>query len=290
MSKRIKYRLILIVNSFLMTLSIFAQPGPPGKTTVFTGSEQDTLTGIRTFLEVCNVYKKLPLQLDLVFRRSGNWVNSAEDTMRYEARFRLQKEGSYISFGEVEQLANDSLLLLVNNKLKRMILYANHQTVANRFQQYMGYQSTDSSSRQMAAKYTASSLSPAGKDTAAIEVKSRIFLAHTSLPKETILVSYNTLTYQLHSVLQTNRSLVAVSKDDYEGLVRQPEWQGKCLAMPDGSFFIIKEQVSAFLYSTISYKPDIGLPVRISDLIVAEEPGKYLPVKAYSDFVLTQNF
>src|SRR5258706_1046434 len=233
MSKRIKYRLILIVNSFLMALSIFAQPGPPGKTTAFSGSEQDTLADIKTFLGVCNVYKKLPLQLDLVFRHSSNWVNSAEDTMRYEARFCLQKEGSYISFGEVEQLANDSLLLLVNNKLKRMILYANHQTVTNRFRQYMGYQSTDSSSRQMAAKYTASSLSPVGKDTAAIEVKSRVFLAYTSSPKETILVRYNALTYQPYSVVQTDLSLVAVSKAAYEELARQPEWQEKCLALPD---------------------------------------------------------
>src|SRR5436305_1444655 len=87
----------------------------------------DTLSTLRTFMTVCNSYKQLPLQLEVALRRSTNLVTGQEDTMKVNVRFCLQKEGSYVGFGELEQLTDDSLLLLVSNKLKRMILYPNHR-------------------------------------------------------------------------------------------------------------------------------------------------------------------
>src|SRR5579863_3364883 len=85
-------------------------------------AQQDSLAGIRTFLKVCNGYKQLPVLLDVGIERQTNFITGRADTTRLKATFCLQAEGSYIAMDNMEQLANDSLLLLVNKQTRRMIV------------------------------------------------------------------------------------------------------------------------------------------------------------------------
>ena len=288
-----RMRILALPFLLLLTIGSAGQPSykdsylPVGSTT--KDCRQDTLGDLRTFLQVCNIYKELPLQLDLILNNFSNRIDAPEDTMAYHALFYLQKEGAYIRFGEVEQLINDSLVLLVNKAIKRMILYANHQSVAERIRAYAGFQSKDSSLLHMAGQYTAAQLPPSG-DTSMIEMKTRALLPGTSLPKETVLVAYDPATHRPYSVRQTRLSLMPVSKDVYLSKADLPEWKGKCGMLPDSSFFIIKMRMSDFLYKGLSHLPGSTLPVKVSDCIITDTRGKYRPAAGYSDFVLTQNF
>ena len=91
--------------------------------------------------------------------------------------------------GGVEQLANDSMLLLVNKTTKRMILKANHQSVTDRLKQMLGILQQDSGVDRLAAKFIATTDTASG-DTAVIKLKSRAFLALTQLPREQITLRY----------------------------------------------------------------------------------------------------
>jgi hypothetical protein len=208
--------------------------------------------------------------------------------MQYTARFCLQQDGSYIGIGELEQIANDSLLLLVSAKLHRMIVYTHHSGIADQLQHYLGLQLEDSSMLRIAGRYTALAR-PTDKDMSTIEVNSRSVLYNTSFPKETITVSYKTMGWQPSRVVQVRRSLVPVSREIFDGLSAGTGDKSRLLVLPDSSYCVVKEQVSSFEYGAISHAAGVALPIRIGDRIVLDAAGSYRPVKAYDDFLVTQD-
>lgn len=266
-----------------MTVSVFLLLSSNSR-----GQQQDTLSAMRTFLRLCHVYKQLPLQMEVDLRNSTDLVTSPEDTMSCRVKFVLGQEGSYIGFGELEQIVDDSVMLLISNKLKRMMVYPNHRPVSDQLKKYLGIQFKDSSLLQIAAKYTAS-LSME-KETPWVEVRSRTMVYHTSLPGESIRVRYNPADSIPSGVVQLKRSLIPISQSTYEDMKGRAEYEGRLVAGPDNNFFLIKEHVSTFSYVEIAHRMGVKLPATIGDRIVADARGKYMPVKAYHDFLLTQNF
>jgi hypothetical protein len=115
-------------------------------------AQPDSHGVMRRFLQVCNDYKQLPIQVDVEVRRTSNLILSRADTGEENVSFYLCKEGSYIVMGTVEQLGNDSLLLLVNKSTRRMILMANHQSVSARLKQTLGLDLRDSAVDILTAK------------------------------------------------------------------------------------------------------------------------------------------
>jgi len=259
----------------------------PGITAI--AQQQDSLGSIRTLIRVCNVYKELPLQLGVRLQHSANYITSPDDTMHIDVKFYLQREGSYVSFGELEQVANDSLLLLVSNSMKRMIVYPAGKSVAGQFRQYMGLQLNDSSLLRLAAGYTASIL-PEEKGLAGIELKSRLAIPYTTMPKELIRVKYRLANNQPLEITQTSRRLIPITQSEYRALSSKSEWGDHLLATPDSSYFLIKEQVSTYIYDYITHTSGLKLPVAVSDRIMSYGHGKFVPVKSFGDFSLTQNF
>lgn len=253
--------------------------------------QPDTLGSLKTFLQVCNAYKQLPLQMTLGIHNATNLVTTAEDTMQARASFYLQQHGTYIRFGELEQVANDSLMLLVSDNLKQMMLYNHQQSVADQLKQYLGFQWQDASLQQIAARYLATVL-PLQNDTACIELTSRQPLMHTMLPRETVRVVYDPVSGHPFRVEQLRRTLVPLDEDTYNSFAADPAWQNQLLKLTEkeASFFAIRQQSSFYTYENISHQPDKKLPVTISDRIAAGDTGSYAPAKAYADYLLTQHF
>jgi hypothetical protein len=254
--------------------------------------QPDTLGNLKTFLQVCNAYKQLPLQMTLGIHNTTNLVTGAEDTIQASVTFYLQQQGTYIRFGELEQVANDSLLLLVSDNLKQMMLYNHQQSVAGQLQQYLGFQWQDASLQQIAARFKATVV-PLQNDTACIELASRQPLPHTTLPRETVRVVYDPVSGTPFRVEQLKRTLVPLNEDVYNNFAADAAWQGQLLKLTDKKealFFAIRQQASLYTYENISHEPGKKLPVTISDRIAAAGTGAYTPAKAYADYLLTQNF
>jgi hypothetical protein len=250
-------------------------------------AQQDTSASIRQFLHVCNAYKHLPIQLEIDIRSSANLVLATSDTARMYGRFVLCQHGSYIVMDSLEQLANDSLMLIVNTKTKRMQLYPNRQSVAARMQQYLGQQLRDSSAIQLTEKYRVSK-EGRHKDTATIGLGSRRLLANTGLPLQELELKYDPVTQRPFAVLQLDRSLLPVSDSVYQSAQGQPQWAGRTISIHDSSFFLIREQTRVFYYRTIEHRSETDPPVKISDRVVADLGGAYRPAKAFAAFRLTQ--
>jgi hypothetical protein len=271
---------ILAILMTITTLLVF---------TVRAEAQKDTLAGIRLFMRVCNAYKQLPVQLDLDIRHSANIVSRPDDTAHTSARFYLQQRGSYIEMENMEQVVNDSLMLLVSRPARRMILYAHRESVANQLSQYMGLGLQDSSLAKVAGKFTLVSSVSAG-DTASLDLVSRVSL-YSNLPAvEEITVNYDPVTARPYQVTDTRRKLVMVEKSLYKAYSDRPEWTGKTLSIGDSSFFLVKEVASVYSYSKITHDQKADLPVLIGDRVVADDQGRYRPVKSYADYLLTQQF
>ena len=253
-------------------------------------AQRDTLAGMRLFMRVCNDYKHLPVQLDLEISHTANLIRRPADSERVEAKFFLQAEGSYIEMQGVEQVVNDSLLLLVNKPGKRMIVYANRQSIASRLQQYLGMGVRDSSLAKMAGRYVVEA-APTGSDTGLLKMSSRASVYLTSLPAEEIGVKYQPGTFKPYEVTNLKRSLVRIDASVYQAYAAQPEWSGKLVVdSRDSACYLVKEQTTVFRYRKIAHEKTPGLPVQVSDRIVAGINGRYRPIKPYEDYSLTEQF
>jgi hypothetical protein len=253
--------------------------------------QSDTLAAMRRFIKICNGYKTLPVQLKVEITKSTNLVLSTADTATVRASFYLDEHGSYIAMEGVEQLANDSLVLLVNTTTKRMMVAPNHQSVATRLRQMMSMGGQDSNLLQLAGKFQA--LETVSTDTATINLTSRSPLLHSDLPREQIRAKYNKRTGTLTEVTAIKRSLLPVSDSVFNEAATQPEWSGKTVVVKSGrdtSYFLIKEEQTVFRYVKLDHSIATRLPAEIGDRVVCVGPGMYRPGKSYADFVLSKQY
>jgi hypothetical protein len=248
----------------------------------------DTLAVLRSFMQINNSVRQLPVYLEMELINSTNFITGEQDTARMQATFYVKQDVSYIRFGEAEQLVNDSMALLVSDKLQRMILYAHAQPILKQMQGFVGMQGQDSSILEMANKFIAQSL-PLVKNIASITLSGRDLLYGTSLPKESIALEYDAATKQPLKVITVKRTLLPVSDEDYRTLTEQGTATGKLLTIEGKGHFLVKEQTGAFVYSKITHDAGIAMPATINDRIIKNEQGKFTPVKAYEAYAVTLN-
>jgi hypothetical protein len=268
---------------FVPRLSCDAQTQMPGKNVT------DTLQMMRDFVQICNIYKRLPLQMTLTIDRSAIPVHTSADTVHITALFSMQKEGSYVKMGDLEQIVNDSLLLVVSKDTKQMNAYRNNMTTMARMNEYLQFSANDSSVTKLLSKY-AVKRKEAKADTGQVVLNSRMNIQGTSLPIEEVWLVYRERSKEPVSVEQINRLLQPISKQLYDDLSRLANWDGKLVFITQAGYFLVKEQKMSYAFGNISHRSDVPLPVKLENRIVASKPGKYEPVSTYSDFALTQNF
>jgi hypothetical protein len=253
----------------------------------------DTLAGLKLFINVCNAYKQLPVQLDVDITNATNYVLSEKDTAHLQARFCFQKEGSYIRYGELEQVANDSLLLFVSNKVKRMIVYKNRRSTAGQLQAYLGLQQNDSSILRMAGRYKATQWAGGNdgtvKDTAMVEITGRANVPHTLLAKESVQVEYDPRTLEPYGVIQLRRRLIPIDKKEYDRLSALQEANPRLLVQDNANYFLVCESTTRFQYKHITHQ-DMAIPVTVNDRVTADSAGNYTPVNRYSEFFVSKGF
>jgi hypothetical protein len=249
--------------------------------------QKDTLSAFRDFAAISNGYKQMPLYLELEIKNSTNFITNENDTADVTGEFYLRNENSYVRFGEIEQVVNDSLALLVSNKLQQMILYTNAAPVVKRMKNMMGATLPDSSIRYLAGKFTSSS-SQLSKESATITLQSRAVVYGTILPKETIELQYSVSEKTPQQVTMRTRNLIQLDSLQYSRLQSEAGIAEKLFIL-EGSYFLIKEQVTAYLYKQIEQASSVKIPVTVSDRVMKNETEGYVPVKNYESYRLTKN-
>jgi hypothetical protein len=250
--------------------------------------QADSLAVLREFMQINSSLRQLPVCLEMELINSSNFIAGAQDTARVQSTFYMKPGVSYIRFGEAEQLVNDTMALLVSDKLQRMMLYAHAQPILRQMQAFTGVQGIDSSMLELSKKFIAQLL-PAIGNTASITLTGRGLLYGTSLVKESIELQYDVENKQPLKVITIKRSLLPVSEDNYKAFAEQGMATDKLVTIAGKGHFLVKEQTGTFIYKKITHNADIPLPATISDRIIKNEQGAFTPVKAYEAYAVTIN-
>ncbi len=260
----------------------------------FAGQAQakDSLELLRQFIAISNGYKQVPLHLMIEMRNSSNFISNAADTAVLDAEFYLQENNSYVRFGKAEQVVNDSLALLVSEELEEIILFKDAGPVVKRMRSMLGLSLPDSSLKQLARRYNSfHKLTGSGSS---LSLQSRVLLYGSSLPKETIELQYDEVKKIPQQVITTQRSLVRIDSAEYTLLKKETgsainTLREENLLVLEGNYFLIREQLTTYVYKKIESSFAGDVPVLISDRVMRTADGVYVPVKKYASYRLSMN-
>ena len=252
-------------------------------------SDADSVALMRAFTGHCNMYSQLPVQANIYLQRTTNLLQSKEDTSGVNIRFYIQAQGSYLQYGELEQIGNDSLLLLVSHDARRMLLYPSNTPMAKRMQMSAGVLSADSSVDKMLKKYQIQrKRATAGLDI--IVATSRNKLYGMDVPVESIEMKYDVAAHAPVSITQVRHNVVAVDAAKYQQLLADPAFKGKLLHTEDDRFLAAKEQTAIYQYIQLTHQEHVTMPVLVNDRVIHHAGGKYEVVKGYEGYKINQNF
>ncbi|OQP44476.1 hypothetical protein A4H97_08860 [Niastella yeongjuensis] len=200
-------------------------------------------------------------------------------TLYYDPHaFYMQAEG-------MEQLANDSVLVLVNKAAQIIKVFPNKglqfYSQGNNLASFM----PDTSMEKLAQRFLAT-MEEEGHSGKRIILQSRDRISGTELEREMIDVHYNADNYQPLQYKQVKRSMVPVDSATYVALGRDAAWKGRLVTtnVKAGQlFFVVKEQVTACHFTSINHAQKMA-PVQVQDRVVKTAGDEYQPAKGYETY------
>ena len=250
-------------------------------------AKSDSVSLMRTFLSVCNSYKRPPFHLSLNYSVKNNFVSDPADTTSLSAEFYFTSRDAYIKFGEVEQILQDTIALMVSHSAQRMIISSDISSIRNKMNIMSGSLFPEKSIGQLLNKYSIRQFK-SNKLTNFLELQSKLILPGTQLARETIRLEYNQQKNIPLQVLQTKRSLLSLEQSEYDTLSRQSNLSGSLL-MIGSKFYFLKIEETSYLYNIIEYGDELAIPVQLKDRIKPSGPRRFLPVASYANFTITDN-
>ena len=251
--------------------------------------QADTLSIMRDFVNISNGYKRVPMFLDLVMKNSTNFIAAPEDTMSAKGQFYLTHTNSYVHFGDFEQVVNDSVAVLVSHKLQQIIVYTDAAPVVKRMKSMMGIQLPDSAVRDFAGRYLSSTKKIPG-ESSVIELRSRDVLPGTAIPGEAIELRYDEKKKTPQQVITCRRDMIPLDSMQYLQLKKEGgvALEASLLKLEDG-YFLVKEQVTTYMYKQLDLLSAVKVPVLVSDRVTYTNNTGYVPVKKYESYRLIIN-
>jgi hypothetical protein len=226
-----------------------------------------------------------PVQINLHIAHHVTPEVSASDsadtdmTLYYDAHaFYMQAEG-------MEQIANDSVLVMVNNTARMIRVFPNKglqsYNQGNNFSSFM----PDTSMERLTKRFVAT-MQEEERDRKRIILQSRDRISGTSLDKEVVDITYKADNYQPLHYKQIRRSVVPVDSATYSGLAKDTAWKGRLVTTTVKAgqlYFVVKEQVTECNFTSINYMQKTS-PVREHDRVVKSASGEYLPAKGFEQY------
>lgn len=250
-----------------------------------TRKQMDSTAWLQKFSTITRHYQQIPLYMLAEMRNSSNFITEPTDTLSVQAEFFLMPDRSYINFGEMEQLTNDSMVLLVNHRSKTMIFYPQATDNLNQMKSMMGMMFTDSSLRELVRLYTVSGIETPDKK-GRIELKSRELITGTGFLKSHIDLEYDPVSGLPLKVVTLNRTVVPLSRLQYNQIGQNGQLTANLIKPNDSIQFFIREKQSEYIYKTIERNNQKNVPVQMEDRILLIPGQKPQPAPAYSGYRL----
>lgn len=192
--------------------------------------------------------------------------------------------------GELEQVANDSVTVVVNSKAKMIKLFSNTNTLSKSMERIIPGVVPDASLQQLSRKY-AITTEDNGKDRT-MTVQSRDKIPGTDLAREMIAVTYQPGTCQPFNYTQVKRSLLPVDSAAYAQMETDPAYAGRIIktgTIKGELFFVMKERTTGCRFVEISHSSQAP-PVLQQQRVVKTGTGEYIPAKGFEEYLVSKEF
>lgn len=238
---------------------------------------------LKEFIEVCNRYKQFPLHVTIQETGSATFP-APGDTTNTIADYFLTPSGAYIRYGNIEQLVDDSMMVMVNNDQKVMIISAVQHNMQTQLDKYLGHQYAGSSLEKMEQQYTAT-IKDADKDISLVELTNRATLPGTDLLKEAIRMKYRTGSKEPVEIIYLRRSLIVLDSADGEEVKNNGSVKDKLVVIKN-NYFLVNERIKTYRFNKIDHDRALRLPVLASDRIIRKN-GDFIPAKGFEDYYIS---
>lgn len=258
---------------------------------VLVAQKKDNTTAImQEYVKLWRIYDQKPLQLKLSIVNTASPVTKPTDTLSTEMDYYFNNNLFYLQSEGLEEFVNDSMIMLVNHEMKKVLLYRNSLTVEKMMRKYSEAFMRDSSVEKLVKEYSAEK-TELTKTLNRILLTSKNTVGGTSLPKEQMEVQYKAASYEPVELIQIRRTLIPLDADYYQRLKSDPVYDGKLVESSTETgrlYFMIKEYHVAYSFKKISHNMEV--PVKESERIVMNDKGEYVPAKGYEEFTIEKEF
>jgi hypothetical protein len=230
-----------------------------------------------------------PVQINLHITHHVTPTVSASDSADADMILYYDPHAFYMQAEGMEQIANDSVFVMVNNTAHMIRVFPNNGMLFNNKGNNFTSFIPDTSMEKLAARYLAT-MQEEGRANKRIILQSHDRITGTELEKETIDVSYNAGNYKPLQYKQIRRSVTPVDSATYSELSRDAAWKGRLITTNVKAghfFFVVKEQVTECRFTKINYEQKAS-PVSEHDRVVKTAGGEYQPAKGYEPYNVSQ--
>lgn len=246
----------------------------------------DTLGVYRQLMLASSYYRQLPVQGELQISARDNMSEDLGQFTQY-VQFYLTSHGSYIRMGSMEQLAEDSLLVLVDNEEQQISLQRKVNSLSQQIDQLFQWQGSDSSLSKMAENFEAYSR-PGMQEVDTIYLRSRNWSESNNLPLQEFWMLVQKSTGQPQEVITASRQYWPIEAAQYAELKQQEKWKNSLVKWEENEHFLVQERVVNYRFLRIQKGTNDPLPVRIKDRIALNGNGKWVPQSTLSNYELIE--
>jgi hypothetical protein len=251
----------------------------------------DSLLAFQEIARVRQIFSHLPVQLNIHIENTAEPVTNPNDTINSDISLYYGKPGFYMQTDGLEEIANDSFIVMVNNQAKQILLYQNNRQIMQKMESGFSTILPDSSQQYLSKTYS-SDIQDMDAGRKKIVLRSREVISGTNFPKETVTLLYQPASYEGTELNQVKLKLLPVDSAVYASLVNNKEYEGKLLKSSSKMgdvFFMVKKQNTTYKFKNIDYKVQ-SPPVKPEDRIQKAGNGNYIPAKGFEEYVLSKEF
>ncbi len=251
--------------------------------------KEDSLQSFAELVKIKSFYNRQPFDLTVHIERITFPGTDQKDTLQSDLRLYSDPHQFYVQSEDLEEVGNDSVLVMLNKGSKQILLYANRQKITGANIRSSFTILPDSSWSQIAKKYKAR-LSVIDAGTNRIEIESRQLIPEKGIPKESMKVEYHTSTHEPVSMEQIRYSLVPIDSAGFIQLEASPIYKDKVIdavGKTGRMYFVIKEERTTFYFTKINFEIKEP-PVKLNDILAKQPNGEYVVTSKYEGYSLSK--
>ncbi|MBN9383770.1 MAG: hypothetical protein J0H74_23640 [Chitinophagaceae bacterium] len=253
--------------------------------------DPDSLLALKEFAHLGQMYHHPSVRLMIHMEQTSNLPTRTTDSLQTDMDLYYGKPDFYMNAEGLEEISNDSVLVMVNRPAKRMIVSRHDHQVSSSIERTISMFVPDSSIQALAKRYN-STIENASGGKKQLTLTSRELVYGTDIPRETVRAIYSPSSYDLVEFKQIKTSLVPVDAAVFDSLQKEQAYRGKLVSSSTNKgklFFLTKQLTIACRFDKIDYELKRP-PVTEADRIERMADGNYKPAKGFEEYILTDQF